>query len=160
MSKVEALVNTGYAVIYGVEADAGVEIVRNLVFKTSATMINGHDDKNNSIRHIPPYNAFTHLIYSRGKIKADLFAVYNAEIPYDKLALSERAKPHIYAVDANGNPYCPQWWTLNFRLQYRFADYLHLNFGVENILDKRYRPYSSGIVAPGRNFIMSLKFYL
>ncbi|MFT7154314.1 MAG: hemoglobin/transferrin/lactoferrin receptor protein, partial [Alteromonas macleodii] len=29
--------------------------------------------------------------------------------------------------------------------------------GVENISDQRYRPYSSGIVAPGRNFILSLK---
>ena len=158
MSKVEALVNTGYAVIYGMELEAGVEIVKNLILKYSTTTIIGHDDKNNSIRHIPPYNALAHLIYSKGKIKTDLFAVYNAEIPYDYLAPSERAKPHIYAVDNNGNPYCPQWWTLNFRLQYRFADYLHLNFGVENIFDKRYRPYSSGIVAPGRNFVFSVKF--
>jgi hemoglobin/transferrin/lactoferrin receptor protein len=28
--------------------------------------------------------------------------------------------------------------------------------GLENMLDKRYRPYSSGISAPGRNFVISL----
>jgi len=32
-----------------------------------------------------------------------------------------------------------------------------LTTGVENILDLRYRPYSSGIAAPGRNFIFSAR---
>jgi len=31
------------------------------------------------------------------------------------------------------------------------------DFGVENILDKRYRPYASGISAPGINFILALR---
>jgi hemoglobin/transferrin/lactoferrin receptor protein len=31
-----------------------------------------------------------------------------------------------------------------------------LGGGVENILDNRYRTYSSGIVSPGLNFIFSL----
>jgi hemoglobin/transferrin/lactoferrin receptor protein len=35
-----------------------------------------------------------------------------------------------------------------------------VNTGVENILDYRYRPYSSGIVAPGRNFIVSFRVSL
>ena len=29
--------------------------------------------------------------------------------------------------------------------------------GIENILNVRYRPYSSGIVAPGRNIFVALK---
>jgi len=28
---------------------------------------------------------------------------------------------------------------------------------LENSIDQRYRPYSSGISAPGRNFILALK---
>jgi hemoglobin/transferrin/lactoferrin receptor protein len=35
-----------------------------------------------------------------------------------------------------------------------------VNAGIENILDNRYRPYSSGIVAPGRNFIISLRLII
>jgi len=38
-----------------------------------------------------------------------------------------------------------------------FMKWAILNAGFENILDYRYRPYSSGIVAPGRNFIVSLR---
>jgi hemoglobin/transferrin/lactoferrin receptor protein len=32
--------------------------------------------------------------------------------------------------------------------------------GVENIMDERYRPYSSGIVAAGRNFYLTFRAYL
>jgi hemoglobin/transferrin/lactoferrin receptor protein len=40
---------------------------------------------------------------------------------------------------------------------YQFTNHLSISAGVENLTDQRYRPYSSGIVAPGRNFILSLK---
>jgi len=63
----------------------------------------------------------------------------------------------LYAKDENGNPYSPAWWTLNFKTSYTVAKYLTIDAGIENIFDKRYRPYSSGISAPGRNFIISLR---
>jgi hemoglobin/transferrin/lactoferrin receptor protein len=46
---------------------------------------------------------------------------------------------------------------LNLKVQYQLAALLMLSAGVENLTDQRYRPYSSGIVAPGRNFIVALK---
>jgi len=63
----------------------------------------------------------------------------------------------MYAVDANGNPYSPAWYTLNFKALFILNDQLSISAGIENITDQRYRPYSSGIVAPGKNFIISLK---
>jgi len=158
MSKVQALVNTSYAYIYGVEADAGIEFFNHIIVKGSYNYIEGKDKEGNSIRHAAPMSAIGHITYINNKIKADFYSIYNKEIPFEKLTPSEKDKPHIYAIDANGNPYCPSWWTLNFKIQYRFSTFLNINAGVENILDKRYRPYSSGIVAPGRNFIISLKF--
>ncbi|MFA4862568.1 MAG: hypothetical protein WC605_02230, partial [Bacteroidales bacterium] len=56
-----------------------------------------------------------------------------------------------------GNPYSPAWYTLNFKVMYQITDILSVSGGVENLTDIRYRPYSSGITAPGRNFILSLK---
>jgi hemoglobin/transferrin/lactoferrin receptor protein len=158
MSKVQALVNADYAIIYGLQANAGMQIQKHLIVKTAVNYLQGHDKEGNAIRHIPPPNAAFDMIFFTKKIKANLYTVYNAQISYENLAPSERDKPHIYATDENGNPFCPQWWTLNFNFQYKIKDFAHFNVGVENILDKRYRPYSSGIVAPGRNFIISLKF--
>jgi hemoglobin/transferrin/lactoferrin receptor protein len=63
----------------------------------------------------------------------------------------------LYALDENGNIYSPSWYTLNLKASYQLFDNLELYFGVENLLDQRYRPYSSGITAAGRNFIGSLR---
>jgi len=63
----------------------------------------------------------------------------------------------MYAIDGDGNPYSPAWWTLNFKASLDILKNTKLSIGLENILDKRYRTYSSGVSAPGRNFIISLR---
>jgi hemoglobin/transferrin/lactoferrin receptor protein len=88
-----------------------------------------------------------------------LYTDYNGEIAYEDMAPSEQEKSHIYATDKNGNPYSPSWWTLNVKGSYSFKNWGTLNVGIENILDARYRPYSSGIVAPGRNFIVGIRLH-
>lgn len=72
----------------------------------------------------------------------------------------EKGKTEIYAKDANGNPYSPGWITLNMRLSYLILKGLHLHATLENLTDRRYRPYSSGISAPGRNVTFSLTYSL
>ena len=52
-----------------------------------------------------------------------------------------------------------KWFTLNFRTDIKLYKNLHMNFAVENILDRFYIPYSSGIPAPGRNFMLGLRLY-
>jgi hemoglobin/transferrin/lactoferrin receptor protein len=77
-------------------------------------------------------------------------------VSFDNLALEERSKPFIYAADAEGRPYSPAWLTLNLKALYQLSEYFSISSGVENLTDQRYRPYSSGLVAPGRNFILAL----
>ena len=76
------------------------------------------------------------------------------------MPLSETEKAYLYASDENGNPWSPGWLTVNFKLSYGFLNRAVINAGIENILDHRYRPYSSGIAAPGRNFIISLRVFI
>ena len=87
----------------------------------------------------------------------DLYADYNAALEYDDLALSERNDDAPYAKDANGLPYVPSWYTLNFKAGWYINKAISINVGVENITDQLYRPYASGISAPGLNFISALK---
>jgi hemoglobin/transferrin/lactoferrin receptor protein len=84
-------------------------------------------------------------------------AYYNSKIAYEDLAPSEQAKTDIYAKDANGNPYSPSWYTLNLKASYNINKHLMLTTGWENTTNQRYRPYSSGIVAAGSNFIIALR---
>ncbi|MEQ9149366.1 MAG: TonB-dependent receptor, partial [Cytophagales bacterium] len=58
--------------------------------------------------------------------------------------------------DALGRPFSSSWITLNLKTGYHVSDHTSIRFGIENITDQRYRPYSSGIAAAGRNFIGSL----
>ena len=76
---------------------------------------------------------------------------------YENLAEEERGKAYLYATDEHGNPYSPSWYTLNFKGMYKLANNFTISAGIENITDQRYRPYSSGLAAPGRNFIFSFR---
>lgn len=117
----------------------------------------GEDNEGESIRHVTPLFGSSGFTYSAKKIKIDFWVDYNGPINYDRLAPSERGKPQIYATDENGNPYSPSWYTVNLKGFYQINKHLQVNAGVDNMLDHRYRPYSSGIVAPGRNFVLALR---
>ena len=158
MSKVQAVVNAGYAKIYGGSLLVTIQLAKHLGFKSAFTYIKGIDDEGFTLRHAPPMYGTSSLVYEKSRLKIELSSTYNTVVTYDNLAPTERAKPHLYAQDENGNPYSPEWWTLNYRMSYSFSDKFIANLGVENILDKRFMSYSSGIAAPGRNFVFSVRY--
>ncbi|PID89629.1 MAG: TonB-dependent receptor [Bacteroidia bacterium] len=152
MSKVQALVNSDEATLWGVDFMFRINFSENFSLKTNFVYAKGEDKEGLPLRHVPPHFGNMTLLYKANKLKISLAFDYNGEIAFENLAASEQDKTHIYASDKNGNPYCPAWQTLNTKVDYSFNKYLYVNTGIENILDTRYRPYSSGIVAPGRNF--------
>ena len=158
MSKVQAMVNTGYAQIYGLSFSFDFQIISLLKFSTTLTYTKGIDDEGFAMRHAPPLFGSSALIFEKNLFKLALSANYNAEVSYQNLAPTERSKAYLYGTDADGKPYAPAWWTLNLKGSYRFSESFLVTFGVENILDYRYRPYSSGITASGRNFIFAFRY--
>ena len=156
MSKVEALVNAESATIYGANFTFEYIITNVLRTRNYLTITKGKDSENFPIRHVPPTFGSSHLIYENQKLYFDLYVDYSGKIDFDQLATSERDKPHIYLSDENGDPYSPSWFTLNLKSNYKLTRNVTLGGGIENILDKRYRTYSSGIVSPGVNFIFSV----
>ncbi|MBK6266821.1 TonB-dependent receptor [Marivirga sp. S37H4] len=162
LSKVEAIQNIGFAEVYGVQVSA----VWNLnPFKISGAYnwqqgIETDDNEltNVPLRHVPPSYGNAHVTYSNNGFKFDLYTLFNGEISFAQLAPSERNKAYIYATDDRGNPYSPSWITLNLKSEYRWKNGLSAQFGVENITNKLYRPYSSGISAVGRNFIIGMNW--
>ena len=99
-----------------------------------------------------------HLIFKAQRLKLDAFVDYNGSFDFNELAPSQQNNDFLYAKDEDGNPYSPGWYTLNFRAQYSITKALHLNATLENISDKRYRPYSSGLASAGRNFILAATY--
>ncbi len=157
MSKVQALVNTGKGWIYGGSFTFQADITGRIGFRTNLTYMKGEDDTHEPLRHVSPLFGSTGISYTAHKIRLEVYANYNGEISYENLTSSERDKPYMYSTNSNGNPYSPSWVTLNLKGFYQINKKLQVDFGIENILDNRYRPYSSGIVSPGRNFIIALR---
>jgi hemoglobin/transferrin/lactoferrin receptor protein len=52
----------------------------------------------------------------------------------------------------------PSWFTVNFRAGFFVEKHTQIQLGVENILDKNYRYFASGMSAPGRNFIVAVRY--
>jgi hemoglobin/transferrin/lactoferrin receptor protein len=165
LSRVLSQQNVSEVWVAGIQAGIDWQFAEGFKISSTLNFQKGKEkdpetDRNFSPTHVAPMFGATHFIYNRNKVKADVYANYNGKISYTKLALTERADSHLYAQDNNGNPYAPSWWTLCAKGEFRFNEHLALSAGVENILDKRYRPYASGISAPGRNFIISVRVHL
>jgi len=156
LSKVEALVNADAANIYGGTVSLEYLFTNAFRNRTDLTLTDGEDSDGLPLRHAPPLFGSSHFIYEKQKLFLDLYAIYSGEIKFEDLAPSEQSKPYMYATDENGNPFSPAWWTLNLKIDYKLTSTIALGGGVENILNNRYRTYSSGIVSPGLNFIVSL----
>ena len=162
LSQIQALQNSSRSLIYGLEFGMKWPLSQNLILKTQHNVIAGYELNelpfSLPVRHIPPNYGNFHIVFKKGRITLDAFVNYNSEIPFKDLAESERAKAYLYAIDKNGNPYSPSWYTINVRTKYSFSEKINCSFSFENISDKLYRPYSSGISAPGSNLIFSLNY--
>jgi len=157
LSKVEAVVNAGKAYIYGGSVSFLANITNDFIFKTFITYTHGEDDQNIPLRHVSPLFGSTSFLYKLKNTEIEFYTNYNGEVSYKNLAPSERDKAYLYAKDSDGNPYSSAWFTINLKASYQLTSKLQIDAGIENILDYRYRPYSSGICAPGRNFIIAIR---
>ncbi len=162
LSNIQAIQNASKAWIYGFEAGVKVNFNEHLKLTSQYSVVGGTEEDQNGIevpvRHVAPSFGNTHLIWTNNKLKFDAFVEYNGTLSNNQLAAS--LAEYIFAKDKNGNPYSPSWYTLNLRSQYQLNDTTSVTLGIENITDQRYRPYASGIAAPGLNVITSLKYTL
>ncbi|RLD25456.1 MAG: TonB-dependent receptor, partial [Bacteroidetes bacterium] len=161
LSQVQAIQNASKAWIYGFEA--GLKISFSDYFKLTSqySIVDGMEEDNGvevPIRHVAPSFGNTHFIFEKNKLKFDAYLDYNAELSYNQLSPSEIDKAYLYAKDKNGNPFAPSWHTVNFRSQYQINKETSIIATLENITNQLYRPYSSGISAPGINLILALKY--
>lgn len=159
-SRIQAIQNVTRLKVYGIQA--GIEFnYKGIGLRSNISYQHGVEESPDSLvyyplRHAAPTFGSTHLTYEYKKFKLDFYVVYNAKMDYEELALTERVNAS-YARDENGKAFVASWYTLNFKAAYYPSQYFGITLGIENILDKMYRPYASGINAPGRNIIASIK---
>ena len=142
--------------------DAGVAIIDTLV----------------PAAHIPPLYGNTALTFLGKKFKVSAAVRYQG-----KKTLSEYSVANVFydldgqlQVEKGGTEDNPElgytyknvdgnltpvgtlaWTTFNLYTSWQLSDRYTVNLAVENITDLHYRQFASGLSAPGRNFILSLR---
>jgi hemoglobin/transferrin/lactoferrin receptor protein len=160
LSKVQAIQNAAVATVIGLQANIELKLTEEFMLSSKFNYQKGEEELDNGTkspsRHAAPWFGVSRITYNTKNVTMQLYAQYSGERKFEDLPQEEQGKPEIYAKDGNGDPYSPGWYTLNFKANYQANDQINIGAGLENITDQRYRPYSSGIVAPGRNMVVSL----
>jgi hemoglobin/transferrin/lactoferrin receptor protein len=150
---VQAMQNTEKATIYGFEGNVLAQITKSLSLRSTLTYTYGHvKTEDVPLDHIPPLFGLTSLKLELSKFTGEFYARYNAW-KHIKDYSPGGEDNEAYAT-ADG---MPAWYTLNLRIGYQFNRNISLQAGFENIFDKHYRNFASGISAPGRNIFITLR---
>jgi hemoglobin/transferrin/lactoferrin receptor protein len=153
LSAVQAMQNVDKAGIYGFEANTLAQITKSLSLRSTLTYTYGHvKTENIPLDHIPPMFGLTSLKLELSKFTGEFYARYNAWKHIKDYSPSGEDNEAYATVDG-----MPSWFTLNLRAGYQFNRNISLQAGLENILDKHYRNFASGISAPGRNVFVTLR---
>ena len=149
-----ALTNVGEAHIWGYSVGLDFRITEQWGLVARVNDSFGKDEIDDvPLRHTHPFFGKLSAKYETSKWKAELWSDFQGKRELDELAPSELDKLYIYSSEG-----ALPWWTLNLRGAYYFNEYISITAAVENILDKHYRPYSSGISAPGINGVLSARY--
>jgi hemoglobin/transferrin/lactoferrin receptor protein len=153
-SIIQAAQNVGKATVYGSSINAKYTIQEKTAIEGSLTFTKGKVNKPTKVPldHIPPMYGKIGIKHNETKWNAELFALFNGA---KKLAdYSPSGEDNLQYATIDG---MPSWYTINLRTQYHLNAKLYLQFGIENIADKNYRVFASGISAPGRNYVIALR---
>ncbi len=160
--RVQALQNAAVANVWGVQASVDARFCNFFYVKSNVNFQRGREELDNGdkspSRHAAPLFGRVAVGFDNTRLRVEAYTVFQDECKADDMPWEEKEKTEIYALDGNGKAYSPSWATLNLNISYAIMDNLHLNSTFENITDKRYRPYSSGISAPGRNMTMGITY--
>ncbi|MBL0912927.1 MAG: TonB-dependent receptor [Bacteroidia bacterium] len=154
VSRIWANQNTGKAFITGLNLNMEARFNGNFSMQQTFTYTYGRviDSVLVPMDHIAPFFGRTSLIYEGKKWRAEAYALYQgAKALRDYSASGE---DNLQYATPEG---MPGWYTLNLRASYSPVPQFQVQMACENLLDRRYRTFASGISSPGRNFSVTLR---
>ncbi|MDX1517753.1 MAG: TonB-dependent receptor [Woeseiaceae bacterium] len=147
-------VNAATSRIHGVELLASMDINESLRMNATLTWTRGNDrigDAREPADRLPPLSGRVEVDYDISDAWSASAWVAFAD-QQERLSGRDIRDPRI---DPDGTP---GWASVGARAAWRVADSLLLTFGVDNLLDQRYRRHGSGIDAAGRSLSMSARY--
>lgn len=154
-SRVLANQNAERAYIYGFNLNYQFFINKQFDFETTINYTYGRiltDSFPFPLDHIPPIFGKIALNYQYKKWQATVWSLYNSRKKVE--GYNPTGSDKLEFANPDG---LPAWMTINIRTAYQINQNIKIQFAIENILDKNYRIFASGISAPGRNLILTIR---
>ncbi len=158
--KIITKMNTGKAVVRGVSLildgdwtlDSTVLGSRTSVkLRGTFNYIYGKDlAEDVPLGHIPPIYGLVSLKFNGSKLSFRTSFIYNFLKKANEM--SPFGEDNEDKALAEG---FPGWFTFNASVAYNFTRRIKFQIAVDNIADVHYRPFASGLSAPGRNFVFT-----
>lgn len=154
LSQVLAAQNKRSATIRGWNMAALLRLNNQLSLSSTLNKTTGHirEATHMPLDHIPPVFGRTALTYQHKRIQAEAWAMYNGWKRIGDYNPEGEDNAHYATPDG-----MPAWTTLNVRASLKIGPYLTVQAAVENLLNVNYRHFASGISAPGRNVVVTLR---
>lgn len=116
-------------------------------------------NNNNPVPHIPPIFGKLSLQKKSGKLTG--FIDFQYSLKKDSSDFDSGGVDNLEETpyDEVSGEYLglPSWGSLNLSLSYNLSNNASLQLSVNNIFDKHYKSFGSGISAPGRNLITTFR---
>ncbi len=154
-SRIVTQTNAQRARLYGVNAQLAVNLTSSLTLFGTATYTRGRirtDTTGYPLDHIPPLYGKGGLRLTVKQFRAEANVLFNG---WKRLhEYNPVGEDNLVYATPQG---MPAWQTINLRASYQANRYLQIQASLENILDRNYRVFASGISAPGRNLVLTLR---
>lgn len=150
---VQSATNSGEAYVCGLQGNILIQLNEKVSLSSNLTYTYGRlKDGNLPMDHIPPVFGITSLKFETKKFKSEVYVRYNGWKKLKDYSLSGEDNLPQATIDG-----MPSWYTLNFRTAYQLNNTLNIQLGMENVLDRYYRNFASGISASGRNIVVAVR---
>lgn len=154
-SRIVTQINAQQARLYGANAQLSVNLTPSLTLFGTATYTRGRiqtDTTGYPLDHIPPLYGKGGLRLTVRQFRAEANVLFNGWKRLSEYNLT--GEDNIVYATPQG---MPAWQTINLRASYQANRYVQVQASLENILDRNYRVFASGISAPGRNLVLTLR---
>jgi hemoglobin/transferrin/lactoferrin receptor protein len=156
MTPVVANQNKARAWLYGWQGGFTIRPLTYVSFYSHIAYTHGRykqEDKSTvPLDHIPPVFGKTGITGRYTFLEGELYLLYNG--PKKLKDYNPYGEDNLQYATGDG---MPGWHILNFSAKFIISKQHTLQLAVENILDKNYRVFASGISGAGRNLVMKLR---
>jgi hemoglobin/transferrin/lactoferrin receptor protein len=151
--QIQANINASEAIVYGTSLNLFAQITNELVLKSSLNYTIGENTTADvPLGHIPPIYGRTDLILTSDPLTLVLYVKYQGWKKVEDYSPFGEDNEEKATIDGT-----PPWQTFNLSAAMKIKKSFMIQAALENMMNVHYRLFASGISAPGRNIILTLR---